>query len=84
MARVGRMAGAILAETRGQYFLVGNLKEPCDFEKQGFQKPTEIDAVKHPYIRLTTKRELSLAGPFLLVDCEGGIAGAPACGAFRD
>jgi hypothetical protein len=65
------MAGAILAETRGECFLVGNLKEPCDFEKQGFEKPAEMDAVKHPYVRLTTKRELSLFGPFLLVDCEG-------------
>ena len=27
MARVGRLAGAILAETEGRYYLVGELKE---------------------------------------------------------
>jgi hypothetical protein len=71
MARVSRMAGAILAETRGECFLVGNLKEPCNFEKQGFEEPTQLDAVKRPYVELIAKHELSIAGPFLVVDFEG-------------
>ena len=31
MARVGRLAGAILVESEKNYFLVGDLKQPCDF-----------------------------------------------------
>ncbi len=48
MARVGRLAGAILAETGGEFFLVGNTKEPCDFEAAGFEAPGEIDAARTP------------------------------------
>ena len=46
MARVGRLAGAILAESHGHYFLVGNTKAPCDWRKAGFEPPADIDAVK--------------------------------------
>jgi hypothetical protein len=71
MARVGRLAGAILAETQGQYFLIGNLKEPCKFESHGFETPVELDAMKRPYVRLAASREISIAGPRLLVNLEG-------------
>jgi hypothetical protein len=53
MARVGRLAGAILAETEGRYFLIGNTKEPCDFRSEGFEQPAAIDALKQAYIRLS-------------------------------
>ena len=43
MARVGRLAGAILAETGGDYYLVGNPKQPCDWRAAGFEQPVEID-----------------------------------------
>ena len=43
MARVGRLAGAILAETRGDYYLVGNPKQPCDWRAAGFEPPIDID-----------------------------------------
>jgi len=52
MSRIGRLAGAILAETEGEYFLIGNLKEPCDFARAGFESPGEIDAQSAPYRRL--------------------------------
>jgi hypothetical protein len=71
MARVSRMAGAILAETCGEFFLVGNLKEPCNFEKRGFEEPAEVDAMRRPYVRLTAKHALPTAGPFIIVDFEG-------------
>ena len=71
MAYVSRMAGAILAESRGEFYLIGNLKEPCNFEKHGFEKPAEVDAMKHAYVRLAAKHEISVAGPFLNVDFEG-------------
>jgi len=43
VSKIYRLAGAILAETNGEYYLVGELKEPCDFEKHGFEKPSESD-----------------------------------------
>ena len=71
MARVGRIAGAILAETGGEFFLVGNTKEPCDFEAAGFESPGEIDALERRYIRLAALREVELAAPYLTLDLEG-------------
>ena len=71
MARVGRIAGAILAETGGEFFLVGNTKEPCDFEAAGFESPGEIDALERHYIRLAPRRAVELAAPYLRLDLEG-------------
>ena len=71
MARVGRLASALLAETGGEFFLVGNTKEPCDFEAAGFESPGEIDALERRYIRLAPRREVELAGPYLTLDLEG-------------
>jgi len=71
MARVGRIAGAILAETGGEFFLVGNTKEPCDFEAAGFDSPGEIDALERRYIRLAPRRAVELAAPYLRLDLEG-------------
>ena len=71
MARVGRLAGAILAETGGTFFLVGNTKEPCDFEAAGFESPGEIDALERRYIRLAPRRAVELAAPYLRLELEG-------------
>jgi hypothetical protein len=71
MARVGRLAGAILAETGGEFFLVGNTKEPCDFEAAGFEAPGEIDAVEDAYIRLVPRGAVELAAPYLTLELEG-------------
>jgi hypothetical protein len=71
MARVGRLAGAILAETGGEFFLVGNTKEPCDFEAAGFESPGEIDALERRYIRLAPRRAVELAAPYLSLELEG-------------
>jgi len=71
MARVGRLAGALLAETGGEFFLVGNTKEPCDFEAWGFESPGEIDALERRYIRLAPRRAVELAAPYLTLDLEG-------------
>jgi hypothetical protein len=72
MSRVGRLAGALLAETEGAYFLVGNLKRPCDFAAVGFGKPTaEIDALARPYIRLEPSGPISVPGPWLTLGLEG-------------
>ncbi len=71
MARVGRLAGALLAETGGAFFLIGNTKEPCDFEAAGFDAPGEIDTLERRYIRLTPRRAIELAAPCLRLDLEG-------------
>ncbi len=71
MALVGRLAGAILAETEGQFFLVGNPKEPCDFAAVGFEPPGVIDALECPFIRLSPCRPVHVPQPYMMVDVEG-------------
>lgn len=71
MAVVCRLAGALLIESVSEFFLVGNLKEPCDFSAAGFEEPIEIDATKEPYIRLTAKNEIIVSGPCLTIDSDG-------------
>lgn len=44
-ARLQRLAGALLLMCEGQYFLIGNTKEPCDWKAVGFERPPEGDAV---------------------------------------
>jgi hypothetical protein len=61
-------------ETEGQYFLVGNTKEPCDFAAAGFEPPPEIDALKRPYIKLSAAGRAPSprpAPPWLSLSIEG-------------
>ena len=75
MARVGRLAGAILAETEGRYFLIGNTKEPCDFRLAGFEPPAEIDAMKQAYVSLAVADAVRIQAPSLTLRLEGeGLA----------
>src|SRR5688572_21804767 len=87
MARVARLAGALLLETRPpiplgapapewQYYLIGNTKEPCDFGSHGFEAPGEIDAVQQPYLRLSPTRAftITLTPPWLHLGIEGKAA----------
>ena len=86
MARIARLAGALLLETRSptkndpapleafQYYLVGNTKEPCDFHAAGFDSPGEIDAVRRPYLRLRATRAITLMPPWLHIGAEGEAA----------
>lgn len=73
MARVGRLAGAILAASRGDYFLVGGLKEPCDWAARGLTSPGETDPVTTPYVKLTGREPVLFDGPYLEVDLEGEV-----------
>ena len=70
MARVGRLAGAILVEAAGEYFLVGNTKEPCAWESHGLVAPAEADAKKSPFVALQTTRLVALGEPFLHLETE--------------
>jgi hypothetical protein len=76
MGHAHRLAGAIVAESAGEFFLVGNTKEPCEFPSHGFEKPVEIDATRRPFVRLACSGEPRLSsGPSLELDLEGeGLA----------
>jgi hypothetical protein len=69
IARIGRLAGAILAECDGTYLLIGNTKEPCNWEQSGFTKPTEIDARKTPVLQLEPlpNASISISSPHLVL-----------------
>jgi len=71
MARVGRLAGAIVAQTEGEYFLIGNLKQPCDWAAHGFASPGEIDPLNRPFVKLTARERVVFDGPYLVLDLEG-------------
>ena len=71
MARVGRLAGAILVETGSDYFLVGNTKRLCDWTAAGFEPPGELDAVARPCVRLARSGPVNVPGPWLDVSGQG-------------
>ena len=76
MATVGRLAGALLAETRGEYLLVGGTKEPCDWHAAGFDVPDGLnDEPRRPSITLSARRPVEVLMPRLRVTVEGeGLA----------
>lgn len=71
MARVGRLAGAILAHTNSDFFLVGNTKRPCDWAAAGFASPGQLDPLATPYLSLTCTGALNVPGPWLELSVEG-------------
>lgn len=82
-ARVSRLAGAILVESAGAYFLVGNPKEPCDLAAAGLEPPAEpIDAMARPFVRLAQAAPVTLRAPVLELDLAGEAAAARLAAAF--
>lgn len=71
MARVGRLAGAILAETGDDYFLVGATKRPCDWAASGFKAQADLDPPTRPFVRLVRSGPFNVPGPWLLMALEG-------------
>jgi hypothetical protein len=71
MARIARLAGAILAETEGRYYLIGDLKEPCDFARAGFDPPGELEPGVPAYRLLSALRSITLEPPVLTTALEG-------------
>jgi len=61
----GTVCGRASCRDGGEFFLVGNTKEPCDFEAAGFESPGEIDALERRSIRLTPRRAVELGEPLL-------------------
>lgn len=74
MARVARLAGALLLQTGDDYFLIGQTKEPCAFGQHGFAAPTEIAPALDSYCRLTPIGPIRLTLPQLLLDLDGEAA----------
>lgn len=71
MSRVGRLGGALLAESNGEFYLVGNTKVPVAYDRHGFESPTFVDAMRSPFISLTKLGSPEVAPPFLTLDLEG-------------
>ncbi len=78
MTRIGRLAGALLVESSGAWYLVGHLKQPCDFAATGFAPPTDLEARAPSGLRLETIAPVTMAGPWLEVDVEGDAV-VPLC-----
>ncbi|GAC1360416.1 MAG: hypothetical protein NVS3B10_14320 [Polyangiales bacterium] len=78
MARVGRLAGAIVVETslggEAAWFLVGDTKVPCDWAAAGFARPADRDAKVVRFVRLVPVGTPRLAGPTLRLAIEGETA----------
>jgi len=70
MSRIGRLAGALLVETEGAYYLVGNTKEPCDWARAGFEPPS-VDPSAARFIKLNPRGVIALGTPHLTMDVEG-------------
>ena len=68
MARIARLAGALLVETGGAHYLVGQTKEPCDFARAGFETPAALPSPEAPFVRLAPLASPSLSPPWLLVE----------------
>ncbi len=72
MAKIGRLAGAILAETAGRFYLVGDCKVPCDFEAEGFMPPpADRSVLTAPYIVLEALGPYTFREPCLSSQLEG-------------
>ena len=84
MARVARLAGALLAEIDGRFFLIGNTKEPCDFAAAGFVTPAGIDACRRPYLELATRGPVTLQPPWLVFAGMDGGTGESLAGLIAE
>ncbi len=72
MAHIGRLAGAILAQSEDRFYLIGDCKVPCDFEAEGFMPPpADRQVLQQPYIALEALRAHSPKTPGLICELEG-------------
>ena len=78
MARVGRIAGALIVETviddTPAWFLVGDTKVPCDWRAAGFVRPADRDARLETFVRLEARGSPALQGTTLSIALEGEAA----------
>lgn len=74
IARSTRLAGAILLEGAGQFFLVGNTKEPCDWSRAGFIAPPASTAGQSRVAALRPIRPVHIETPCLIFNWNGDTA----------
>jgi hypothetical protein len=75
MARVGRLAGALLLETltanERAWYLLGDTKVPCNWQAAGFRTPAERDVKHERWVRLVPVGSPALQGTTLEIEAEG-------------
>lgn len=78
MARVGRLAGGLLLETKlggnAAWFLVGDTKVPCDWLLAGFAPPSQRDVIRERYVQLEVQGAPTFTGTTLSIALEGSDA----------
>lgn len=70
---VARMAGAMVYRRGQKYFLVGEIKEPCDFAQFGFVTP-ELNRKKSVELQVSDPTKLKALNFELLVDFQSADA----------
>lgn len=71
MAYIGRLAGAILVQTGREHYLVGDCKEPCDFEAAGFMPVADRPVLEQPYVLIEALRPVVWKEPYFTTSLEG-------------
>ncbi|MDA7980259.1 MAG: hypothetical protein MPJ50_15955 [Pirellulales bacterium] len=74
MAKVGRFYGALLAKSNGDFFIVGDLKTPADYEAMGFANPGELRPLENRFVKLTVAAgNPEIPPPLFECDVEGEV-----------
>jgi len=71
MAKVGRLHGALLAESEGRFYLVGDLKEPADFAAAGFKDPADLLPLENQFVELEVVGQANLTEPYFTCSLKG-------------
>ncbi len=70
MAKVGRFCGAVLAESNGEFFIVGDLKTPADYPAAGFVDPGELLPLENRFVRLEVSGSPEIEPPYFNCQLE--------------
>lgn len=71
MAKVGRFCGAVLIESSGAFYIVGDLKTPADYGAAGFVDPGELSPVENRFVRLEVSGAPKMKPPYFECRLEG-------------
>ena len=71
MSKVGRFHGALLAESDGVFYMIGDLKEPADYVRAGFVDPGEWQPLQSQFVSLNVARAPVIAPPYFTSILEG-------------
>lgn len=71
MAKVGRFYGALLAESDGAFYIVGDLKVPADYAAAGFADPGELRPLENHFVQLKVTGTPAVGRPHFTCRLEG-------------